>query len=101
MKVPEILLIAFFMMLNPGAKAKEDMVILYQQEKDSLPINMLIINSFDAMSMKARKNKKELFRDLADSLKQVLSLSTPTPEGGILIVIPEFIRNSGDSAFFY
>ncbi len=32
----------------------------------------LIINSFDAMSMDARKNKKELFFQLADSLKKIL-----------------------------
>ncbi len=39
---------------------------------DSLPGKILIINSFDANAMKARKNKKELFGELADSLKQLL-----------------------------
>ena len=39
---------------------------------DSLPGHILIINSFDAMSIKARKNKKELFAELADSLKQLV-----------------------------
>ena len=33
---------------------------------DSLPNKILIINSFDAMSMKARNNKKELFAELED-----------------------------------
>lgn len=44
----------------------------YECRSDSLPGNILIINSFDAMSIKARKNKKELFAELADSLKQLL-----------------------------
>ena len=39
---------------------------------DSLPNKILIINSFDARSIKARKNKKELFAELADNLKQIL-----------------------------
>ena len=33
---------------------------------------ILIINSFDAMSMEARKNKKELFAELTNRLKQIL-----------------------------
>ena len=100
MKVPGTLFIVFVMALNPVANANEEMTVHQFLRRDSVPVNMLIINSFDAMSMKIRKNKKELFRDLADSLKQVLSLSTPPPEGGTLIVIPELIKNSGDSAFF-
>ena len=67
----------------------EENNIQHYPRTDSLPVNTLIINSFDAMSMKARKNKKELFRELADSLKQVLYESTPPPNGGMLIVVPE------------
>ncbi|MGB3162286.1 MAG: hypothetical protein WBA96_02050, partial [Chitinophagaceae bacterium] len=33
---------------------------------------ILIINAFDASEIKARKNKKELFAELADSLKHYL-----------------------------
>ncbi len=40
---------------------------------DSLPNRILIINAFDAMNLHVRNNKKELFRELTDSLKQYLS----------------------------
>jgi hypothetical protein len=43
---------------------------------DSLPDNILIINSFDAMSIKARDKKKELFLELVDSLKSILQKRT-------------------------
>jgi hypothetical protein len=39
---------------------------------DSLPNHLLIVNAFDAMALHLRNNKKELFRDLADSLKSYL-----------------------------
>jgi len=61
---------------------------------DSVPGNMLIINSFDVMSSKFRKNKKVLFVELIDSLKQILFEATPPPNGGRLIVIPELIRDA-------
>ena len=34
---------------------------------------LLIVNTFDAMTINARNNKKELFRDLADTLKNYLT----------------------------
>ena len=40
--------------------------------KSDTASKILIVNSFDAMSLKARKNKKELFSELADSLVQYL-----------------------------
>ena len=45
---------------------------IHTNKPDSLPGKVLIINSFDANAMKARKNKKELFADLAENLKQLL-----------------------------
>jgi len=65
---------------------------------DSVPGNMLIINSFDVMSSKFRKNKKELFMELVDSLKQILYEATPPPNGGKLIVIPELIHDAGSDS---
>lgn len=92
MKVSGILFIVFVMALDPVANAKEEKTVHLFLRKDSVPVNMLIINSFDAMSMKARKNKKELFGQLADSLKQILYNSTPPPLGGRLIIVPELVR---------
>ena len=37
-------------------------------KSDTLP-RILIANSFDAFSLNVRKNKKELFKELTDSLK--------------------------------
>lgn len=42
------------------------------QKTDTSGRRILIINAFDASQMKARNNKKELFAELADSLKQYL-----------------------------
>jgi hypothetical protein len=69
---------------------------------DSLPNNILIINSFDAMTMKARDKKKELFRELTDSLKFYLQRETEDREKVKVIIIPElFIEtNSSDSIIF-
>ena len=66
-------------------------------QADTAQGNMLIINSFDAMSSKARQNKKELFKELADSLKQILYEAIPPPHGGKLIVIQELISDTADS----
>ncbi len=65
---------------------------------DSLPGHILVINTFDASEMKARKNKKELFGDLADSLKQVLSSAIQTRHSIRVTVLrgifPETITDS-------
>ena len=64
-------------------------------QSDSLPGNILVINSFDVMSAKVRKNKKALFIELADSLKQILYASTPAPNGK-MIVIPDLIKDTSE-----
>ena len=67
------------------------------QEKDpfsdSLHGNILVINSFDVAAEKYRKNKKELFLELTDSLKQILYESTPAP-GGKMIIIPALLKDT-------
>ncbi len=52
---------------------------------------------FDAMSIKARKNKKELFEGLADSLKQVLYNEISAQKEERPIVISELIKDTTDS----
>ena len=60
--------------------------ITQNYEQESLSGKFLIINSFDAMSMDARKNKKELFAQLADSLKKILySKVEPTYKENLII----------------
>ena len=54
---------------------------------------ILIVNSFDAMSMKARKNKKELFGELADSLAQYLYQEV-NKNGREAIVIPALLKDT-------
>ena len=75
-------------------RSTENSIVQYVSQSDSLPGNMLVINSFDVMSSNIRKNKRELFRELTDSLKQILFEATPPPEGGKLIVIPELINDA-------
>lgn len=43
------------------------------EKTDTSERRILIINAFDASNMKARDNKKELFAELADSLKHYLA----------------------------
>jgi hypothetical protein len=63
---------------------------------DSLPGNILVINSFDVISAKVRKNKKELFMQLADSLRQIIYEVSPAPNGK-MIAVPELIKDTSDS----
>ena len=60
---------------------------------DSLHGNILVINSYDVMSTKYRKVKKELFLELTDSLKQILYESTPAPNGK-MIIIPALLKDT-------
>jgi hypothetical protein len=60
---------------------------------DSLQGNILVINSYDVMSQKFRKGKKELFLELTDSLKQILYESTPAPNGK-MIIIPTLLKDT-------
>lgn len=71
-------------------------------KRDSLPNGILIINAFDAMSLHNRKNKKELFRELADSLKQYLYNEILYRNLGEAIIFPELLKeiSAGDSSIF-
>ena len=68
----------------------------YSPEKPFVQQNtdrILIINSFDANSIQARKNKKSLFGELADSLKYMLKLEFDRTQGREIIIAPEFVNN--------
>ena len=58
---------------------------------------VLIINSFDALSMKVRKNKKELFARLADSLKQILSSGIQVYGKIETVIVPGLFAETGSS----
>ena len=65
--------------------------------QDSIPSNILIINSFDAMSIKGTKNKKELFAKLADSLKQLLYDRVKVQYQVQAIIIPGILHETANS----
>jgi len=65
-------------------------------KSDTLP-RILIANSFDAFSLNVRKNKKELFKELSDSLKIYLEKIIRTHLGLDAIIIPGTL-NSSDSS---
>jgi|SRR5688572_4129401 len=75
---------------------REYTIKLSNAQSDSLPGNILVINSFDVMSAKVRKNKKALFIQLTDSLKQILYESSPVPNVK-MIVIPDLIKDTSES----
>jgi hypothetical protein len=58
---------------------------------------ILIINSFDAMSMKGRKNKKELFAELADSLKKILYINIVARRNNQATVLPGLLKEAENS----
>jgi hypothetical protein len=54
---------------------------------------VLIINAFDAMGLKVRKNKKELFRDLSDSVMITVYRILEDPNREV-IVVPGVIKDT-------
>ena len=66
---------------------------------------ILIINSFNAQLINARKNKKELFAELADSLRYMLKNELDRTQSGYIrrevTVIPGFVQyiQGNDSAY--
>lgn len=63
---------------------------------DSLQGAILVINSFDAMSIKARNNKKDLFRELTESLSGYLSEEIKKQTEYNPVVIPGVIDKMGN-----
>jgi hypothetical protein len=64
---------------------------------DTLP-KVLVINSFDVSSIQARKNKKELFKELTDSLELYLKNDISAWFGSETTVIPSLVQQITDSA---
>lgn len=66
------------------------------QRTDTSSSRILIINAFDASKMKARDNKKELFAELADSLKQYLAKEINGYSGFKAVVSEQLVTNITD-----
>ena len=65
--------------------------------KNKAAIRVLIINTFDAQSNRYRKNKKELYTQLADSLKSVLAEKIKSMELAEPVIIQELLPEIFDS----
>ena len=65
--------------------------------KNKTSIRVVIINTFDAQSNHYRKNKKELFTQLADSLKSVLEEKVKSMELAEPVIIQELLPAIFDS----
>jgi len=89
--IPILLLPVFVSHLT--VNAQENDTIQSLPSSNSLHGNILVINSFDVAAEKYRKNKKEFFLELTDSLKQILYESTPAPNGK-MIIIPELFKDT-------
>jgi len=63
---------------------------------DSLSNRILIISSFDASSVHARHSKKELFAELADSLKSYLAEDIKVDSMTDVVVIQDIVRSDTD-----
>ena len=71
------------------------------QGKDSLSGTFLIINSYNAQSIEARKNKKALFGELADSLKTILKFEFERKQNRQVIIVPGLINNPQEKDSVY
>jgi hypothetical protein len=65
----------------------------YNHRPDTLP-TVIIINSFDASSLQVRKNKRELFKELTDSLQLYLAENSKRQLGLRSILIPGLIKTT-------
>jgi hypothetical protein len=63
-------------------------------QHDSTGKHYLVINSFDAYAIKARKNKEELFAELTDSLKLYLQECPALLQAGKVSVFPAMIADT-------
>ena len=69
----------------------------FNENTDTSGRCILIINAFDASQMKARNNKKELFAELTDSLKQYLRSEMSKYSSMETAVVKELMRDNTDS----
>jgi len=95
-----IVLPAFIMVLGGFRTITTSNNIKAHWISDSLQGTILVINSFDAMTLKARKNKNVLFRELADSLKLYLYRNLLARNKSGVILIPELLANKEDSVIY-
>ena len=92
MKAITLFLIGIILNLDSSARGSIGLYSKFQT--DSLPDKILIINSFDATLMKVRKNKKELFAELADSLKQLLYDKVEPQYQSQAIIFPGLLKDA-------
>ena len=89
-----ILFFLSVMILSTGSNANNNTAFAFKFHPDSLPGNILIINAFDAMSVEARKNKRELFKELTDSLKNYLAKKINGETNYQPIIIPGIVQGN-------
>jgi len=85
------LIVAFGEVLNAIPRTSQE-----RSSRDTSLQTLLIINAFDAASMKARTKKKELFAELADSLKYYLQRASSAREGLNVVIVPGIINVAGN-----
>ena len=88
------------MLCNYTLNARENLILQYSSQTDSIPENILILTSFNAMSVQARGNKRELFAVLADSLKNYLARNIKEQTGYKTIIISGILPGETDSLIY-
>ena len=67
------------------------------QQTDTSGRHFIIINAFDPSNFKFRKNKQELFTELADSLKEYLNYFLTGKNVAKTTVMPELLKDISDN----
>ena len=70
--------------------------------RDSIPDRTIIMNAFDVSAVKARKNKKELFYKLVDTLKYMIKAEMQRSSHRIVDITEQpFVNTGQDDSSIY
>ncbi len=72
-------------------------VFAVNQKTDTSGRHIVILNAFDPSDSKSRKNKKELFTELADSLKEYLNYFLTGKNVAKTTVMPKLLKDISDN----
>ena len=86
-----ILLLISIMLIFPRSYA-----IAANQKTDTSGRHIVILNAFDPSDSKFRKNKKELFTELTDSLKEYLNYFLADRKNTKITPMPELLKDISD-----
>lgn len=94
-------MIPVFLLLCFQGHTQESNLTIDSLSRKQIPQKLIIVNSFDVNSIQARKNKKALFSELANSLRYMLKQAIERTQSSEIVVVDELISNlSGNDSIY-